>query len=100
MVIPSLLKIIQDVDLELKALEMVYHANSAAVEGIANRNGHRRKQVGKGKRVSWGGARTKGKCRECELTKNMFFHNDLWQLCLQKKLMITEFFPDTTVFHD
>ena len=41
--ITSLVRIIQDVDLALKALEMVYHANSDAVEGIANRNGHIRK---------------------------------------------------------
>ena len=51
---------------------MVYLANGAAVEGLADRNGHRRKVVGEGKRVSWGGARFKGKGRECELTKKMF----------------------------
>ena len=89
--------IIQDVDLALKALEIVYHANGAAVEGIANRNGHRRKEVGEGKHVIWGGARTRGKGRECKLTNKMFFYNDLWQLCLKKEQNITEFFPDTTV---
>ena len=31
----------QDVDLVLKALEIVYHENRAAVEGLADRNGHR-----------------------------------------------------------
>ena len=61
---PSSARIIQDVDLELKALEIVYRANGAAVEGLADRNGHRRKVVGEGKSVSWGGARTKGKGRE------------------------------------
>ena len=43
--------------------------NGATVEGLADRNGHRRKVVGEGKSVSWGGARTKGKGCECELTK-------------------------------
>ena len=38
---PSLVRIIQDVDLALKALEIVYHANGAEVEGLADRNGHR-----------------------------------------------------------
>ena len=40
---PSSVRIIQDVDLALKALEIFYHANGAAVEGIADRNGHRNK---------------------------------------------------------
>ena len=61
---PSLARIIQDVDLALKALEIVYHANGAAVEGLADSNGQKRKVVGEGKSVSWGGARTKGKGRE------------------------------------
>ena len=56
--------------------------------------------VGEGKSVSWGGALTKGKGRECELTKNMFLHSDLLKLCLKKKRKINEFFPDTTVFYD
>ena len=75
--IPSSARIIQDVDLALKALEMVYLANCAAVEELADRNGHIRKVIGEGKSVSWGGARTKGKGRECELIKNMFLHSDL-----------------------
>ena len=53
---PSSVRIIEDVDLALKALEIVYRANGAAVEGLADRNGHRKKEVGKGKSVSWGGA--------------------------------------------
>ena len=53
--------------------------------------------VGEGKSVSWGGAKTKGEVKECEITKNMFFHSDLLQLCLKKKRKIAEFFPDTTV---
>ena len=62
---PSSARIIQDVDLVLKALEMVYPENGAAVEGLADRNGHRRKVGGKGKSVRCGGARTKGEGREC-----------------------------------
>ena len=45
---PSLARIIQDVDLELKALEIVYRSNGAAVEGLADRNRQRRKVVGEG----------------------------------------------------
>ena len=56
--ITSSARIIEDVDLALKALEIVYRANGAAVEGLDDRNGHRRKVVGEGKIVSWGGART------------------------------------------
>ena len=97
---PSSDRIIQDVDLAFKALEIVYRANGAAVEGLADRNGHRRKVVGEGNSVSWGGARTEGKGRECELTKKMFMHSDLLKLCLKKNQNITEFFPDTTVFYD
>ena len=70
------------------------------VEGLADRNGHRKKEVGKGEIVSWGGARTKGEGRECKLTKKMFFHSDLMKLCHMKKWKITEFFPDTTFFYD
>ena len=81
---PSLARIIQDVDLELKALEIVYCANGAAVEGLADRNGHRRKMVGEGESFSWGGAHTKGKGPKCELTKKMFLHTDLLKLCLKK----------------
>ena len=97
---PSSARIIQDVDLALKALEIVYRENGAAVEGLADRNGHRRKVVGEGESVSWGGARKKGKGRECGLTKNMFLHSDLLKLCLKKKHNISEFSPDTTVFYD
>ena len=54
--------------------------------------------VGEGKIVIWGGELTKGEVHEFKLTKNMFLHSDLLQLCLKKKRKITEFFPDTTVF--
>ena len=81
---PSFARIIQDVDLALKALEIFYCTNEAAIEGLADRNGYRRKLVGEVKSVSWGGARTKGKGRECEITKKMLLHSDLLKLCLKK----------------
>ena len=43
---PSSARIIEDVDMGLKVLEIVFHANGAAVEGLANRNKHRLKVVG------------------------------------------------------
>ena len=64
MVTPSSARIIQDVDLVLKALEIVYRSNGAAVEGLDDRNGHIRKVVDEENSVSWGGARTKGKGRK------------------------------------
>ena len=57
---PSLARIIQDVDLALKVLKIVYRENGATVEGLADRNRHRRKVVGKGKSVRCGGTQTKG----------------------------------------
>ena len=87
-------------DLALKALEIVYLINGSSVEGLADRNGHRRKVVGEGKSVSWGGAQNKGKGRECERTKKLFLQSDLLKLCLKKKRKINEFFPDTTFFYD
>ena len=97
---PSLARIIQDVDLALKALENFYRENGAVVEGLTDRSGHRRKMVGKGKSVRCGGARTKGEGRECKLAKNMPFHSDLLKSCLMKRRKISYFFPDTTVFYD
>ena len=44
---PSSARIIEDIELALKALEIVYLANGSTVEGLADRNGHRRKVVGK-----------------------------------------------------
>ena len=64
MVTPSSVRIIEDVYLMSKALEIVYWENGAAVEGLADRNGHKKKEVGKGKSVSWGGARTKGEAKK------------------------------------
>ena len=81
----------------LKSLKILYHANGYAVEGIADRNKHKSKEVGEGESVSWGVAQTKGGGHEFKLTKNMFFHGDLLQLCLYKTRKITEFFYDTTV---
>ena len=40
---PSSVRMIQDVYLALKSLEIVYRANCAAYEGIADRNCHRKK---------------------------------------------------------
>ena len=96
---PCSARIIQDVDLALKALEIVYRENGDAVEGLAGRNGHRRKVCGKVKIVRCGGARTKGEGRECELAKKMLYHSDLLKLCLMKRQKISYFFPDTTVFY-
>ena len=79
---PSSVRIIEDVDLALKFLEIFYRENGAAVEGIADRNGHRKKEVGKGKSASCGGAQTKGEGRECELPKKMLLQSDLLKLCL------------------
>ena len=81
---PSSVRIIEDVDIALKALEIVYRENGAAVEGLADGNGHRNKELGKRKSVSWGGARTKGGGRECKLTKKMFFCSDFLKLCHKK----------------
>ena len=66
---PSSARIIQDVDMALKALEIVYLANGASVEGLADRNGRIQKVVGEGKSVSWGDAQTRGKGRECKRNK-------------------------------
>ena len=95
---PCSARIIQDVDLALKALEIVYRENGAAVEGLADINGHRRKVVVKGKSVICGGARTKGEGCECELAKKMLFHSDVLKLCLMKRRKISEFFPDKIFF--
>ena len=53
---PSSVRMTKDVDMALKALEIVYRENGAVVEGVADRNGHRCKEIGEGKSVSWGGA--------------------------------------------
>ena len=100
MVTPSSSRIIDDVDLALKLLEIAYRVNGAAVEGLADINWHIQKVVGEGKSVCWGGAQTKVKGCKCELTKNIFFHIDILKLCLKKKRNITEFLPDITVFYN
>ena len=82
---PSLARIIQDVDLALKVLVIVYRANETAVEELAGRNRNRQKVVGEEESVSWGGTRTKGKGRKCKITKKMFLFSDLLKLCLKKK---------------
>ena len=60
---PSSARIIQDFDLALKALEIFYRKNGAAVERLADRNGHGKKVVGEGKVFIWGCSHTKGKRR-------------------------------------
>ena len=45
---PSSASIIEDVDLALKLLKIVYRKNGAAVEKLAHSNGHRQKLVGGG----------------------------------------------------
>ena len=81
---PSTARIILDLDLALKALEIVYRINGAAVEGPSDRNGHTRKLLGEGESLSWGGAQTKVKGRKCELTKHMVLYSDILKLCLKK----------------
>ena len=51
---PYSARIIQDVYLALKVLEILFCANGATVEGIDNGNGHRQKLLGEGESVSWG----------------------------------------------
>ena len=63
----------------------MYRENGAAVEGLADRNGHRRKVVGKGESVRCGGARTKGKGRECELAKKMLYHSEFFEVVSYEK---------------
>ena len=96
---PSSSRIIQDVDMALKALGIVYRENGATVKGVVDRNGHRYKVVGKGKIFSRGGAWTKSKGRECKLTKKMFLHIDMLKLCMKKNYNIIELLPDTNVFN-
>ena len=52
MITASSARINQDVDLALKLLEIFYHANGAAIEGLEDRNGNRRKEVGEGKHTA------------------------------------------------
>ena len=52
---PSSSSIIEDVDRALEGLDLSFIVNGAAVEGLVDRNWHRRKEVGEGKSVSWGG---------------------------------------------
>ena len=80
--IPSSVRIIEYVDLALKPLENILRKNGAAVERLADRNGHIRIVVYEGESVSWGVSQTKGEGRECNLTTNIFLHYDLLKLCL------------------
>ena len=53
----SLAQVVEDVDQALDALEIVYCAHGAAVEGLADQNGHRQQVVGDEKSGRWGGAK-------------------------------------------
>ena len=52
MITPSLARIVQDVSMTLKVLEIFHRANGDALEGLTDSNVHRQKVVGKGKSVS------------------------------------------------
>ena len=96
---PSSVRIINYVDLAFKLLEIVYQENDEEFEVLADRNGNRNKEVGKGKSVIWGRARTKDEGPKCELTKKMFFHSDLLKLIHKGKRNITDSFPANAVFY-
>ena len=83
---PSSARIIQDVDLALKALEIIFHANSTAVEGLAERNGHRRKK----------GHITKVRVASAN-SPTRFYSTVICCSFVRKKRKVNEFFPDTTV---
>ena len=70
---PSSTMVIEDVDRALEASEIVFHANGSEFEGLADINRHRKKDIGEGKSVIWGVARTKGEGCECKLTKICHF---------------------------
>ena len=66
---PSSARIIKYVERALEAMEIVFRKDGAAFEGLADINGLRLKEVGKGESSSWGGVQTKCEGCECELTK-------------------------------
>ena len=51
---PSSARTIQDVNLALKASEIVYRANGAAVEGLGDGNGHIQTVVGEREKFQLG----------------------------------------------
>ena len=65
-------------------LEISFRTNCDAVEGLADINVHRLKEVGESKSFSWLVAQTKGEGCECKITKTMFFRSDLLKFCLNK----------------
>ena len=70
---PSSVRIIEDVYLVLKALEIVYRANGAEVELLSDRNEIRKKEVGEGKSVSCGGAQPKVRVASVNSSKRYSF---------------------------
>ena len=51
---PYSARIIEDVDRALEVLSIVFYADGAAVEGLTDRNGHKRKDVGEGGKCQLG----------------------------------------------
>ena len=79
-------------------MEIVYRSNGAAVEGIADRNGHRKKEGGKGK-VSVGEVH-KPKVRVAsDNSPKHVLPQRFVSVVSEEKQKITEFFPDTTVYY-
>ena len=70
-------RIIEDVNLAFKTLEILFRKNEAAFEGVVDNNGIIQKVVDEGTSVSWGGAQTKVEVHKRELTNKMFLHSDL-----------------------
>ena len=100
---PSSERIIQDVNLALKASEFVYHVNGTrSWEGLADRNRHEPKAVGEGGNFQLGslhGPKGKGRGAIANSTKNMFSRSDQLKSRLKKKNTTkADFFPDATVF--
>ena len=58
-------RIIEDVDLTLNELETLCCENEEAIEELDDRNVHKWEVVSVGESVSWEGAQTRGKGREC-----------------------------------
>ena len=53
---PSSRRIIEDINRALETFVIVYHVHGAAIEELADQNGHIRLGVGYGKGGTWGGA--------------------------------------------
>ena len=96
--LPSSAQIIEDFDLVLDELKIVYCAHNTDVEVLADQNRHIRRVVGDGKSGRLGGARSKCEGRECGLDKKIFLNRYLLKLCPKQNLYTTKLFPYTIVF--